>query len=180
MNSEVKALISRLQACERYNDTTMILQNLTEDASGARLAKGVRIEVGPIGRIKRESEALSRIEALDLSFAPKLVEVIEKDDFGVLVTRLGTHDDQSVRQEEFGYEPDFRLSVQAKQRLYRDVDMLTNAELYNGAVHRYGCWYVHNATDQLVVLPWFRLTEDESLEERESCRQDFKRMVELS
>jgi hypothetical protein len=126
-----------------------------------------RLEFGTLDNLQREYDGLMRVQHLNLSSAPRVVELLRKEEwFGVLITKLDGVRDAELRNEAFGAGTPLTTD-EVRSALRSDVEKLRSAGLWNRAFERGGCWYLNPETKKVVISPWFPVaaTHPEALDE---------------
>jgi hypothetical protein len=165
--NRIDHVMAEIKAASSYKAVNAVLAPFRRGPDNVSVVGEYRLQFGTLNNLQRECDGLMRVQHLNLSSAPRVVELLHKDElYGVLITRIDGVRDAELRSEAFGAgEPLTTDEVRASLRA--DVEKLREAGMWNHAFERGGCWYLNPETKRVFISPWFPVvaTEARALQE---------------
>ena len=170
------AVIAEIKAASSYKDVDAVLAPFRRGPENVSVVGEYRLEFGTLTNLQREYDGLMRVQHLNLSSAPRVVELLRKDEwYGVLITKLDGVRDADLRNEAFGAGTPLTTD-EVRAALRSDVEKLRSAGMWNHAFERGGCWYLNPETKRVVISPWFPVAAADPRTLDEGCEQVLRKI----
>jgi hypothetical protein len=161
MSKTNEILLASIQFAEDHNDVKAILKSAVKNNRikqiGTLLYQADDYIYADLLKFYGEPQAnnLKKVAEKDIKIAPKFVDLIEKGNYSVLVTKIDGLNGKDLIPFSQGYN---LLSEDAKKSAYADVQKLLGAGIINQDMLRGdNAWYVNPETKEIVVPFWDKI-----------------------
>ncbi len=161
MSKTNEILLASIQLAEDHNDVKAILKSAVKNNRikqiGTLLYQADDYIYADLLKFYGEPQAnnLKKVAEKDIKIAPKFVDLIEKGNYSVLVTKIDGLNGKDLIPFSQGYN---LLSEDAKKSAYADVQKLLGAGIINQDMLRGdNAWYINPETKEIVVPFWDKI-----------------------
>ena len=161
MSKTNEILLASLQFAEDHNDVKAILKSAVKNNRIKQIGKLLYQADDYIyaDLLKYygapQAQNLKKVAEKDIKLAPKFVDLIEKGNYSVLVTKIDGLNGKDLIPLSQGYS---MLSDDAKKSAYADVQKLLGTGIVNQDMLRGdNAWYINPETKEIVVPFWDKI-----------------------
>ncbi len=155
-------VITELKSFQSFHDAKRFISQLPRDASGASIVGDLRIELDAYENLKKEAEALKKLEQFDVKIAPVCQELIKiGEDGGALITKVQGSGPEGLQRLSQPSVSESNLPAEVKQAFLADFTKVLDGGWANPQAERIGSWFINPSTGHVVLSPWRGLVKAE-------------------
>jgi hypothetical protein len=155
--NRIDGVLAAMRDAASTQEVADMMRELRKGGDDVAVVGAYRLQLASIAVLQPEHEGLMRVQPLNLSCAPQVVELIRVGELhGVLVTKIEGVSDAELRSASFGAGMPL-TTEEVRESLRSDVSKLRNAGLWNEYLERGGAWYLNPETKRVVIAPWSRV-----------------------
>ncbi len=152
--NRIDGVLAAMRDAASTQEVAAMMRELRKGDDDIAVVGAYRLELENIANLQREHDGLMKVQGLNLSCAPRVVELIRVGDLhGVLVTKIEGVSDAELQRALFGAGTPLTTEA-VRESLRSDISKLRDAGLWNEYLERGGAWYLNPETKRVIIAPW--------------------------
>jgi len=169
--NRIDSVLAAVKEASSTQGVAAIMRDLRRGEDDTVVIGPYRLSFESLDFLEREHEGLKRVQHLNLSSAPQIVDFIRTGNgHGVLVTKLEGVSNAELQLASPGMGSPI-TTKEVRKALRAEVEKLRGAGLWNEMLERGGAWLLNPETKRVIISSWAQVAPADQNTLQAGCEQ---------